>query len=351
MEDNKWQTVHIEAVYPVAEDLVLLDPWSSLPAPFVLRDPAHPEAFVTVLFGRGDAGDRTIRFLLGPRGLRSWLQELEADQADDPNGAEPFISQYDGYYMEMSVDTANLNNFERRIVRGKQHIITFRRQRPGYTLATMIDKTDLEFLRDRLTALRQLIVHKRLPQARPQARIRAEYGLSLPCFDLGPEVREAAPFVWKRSDVLKAGPLLMDEFSDARVRHLPASGDSLELFFFYLPVRGVVTSMLSMAFFLVNLDTGLLEWSEMITPKKNWEQDFLRRLWDFLYSRGSRPESIMTFQINLYCTLAADLRRAGIGLDYTVHGFAADEILESYLRITRPRARDLFNDDTPREPY
>lgn len=351
MEDNNWQTVHIESVYPVAEDLVLLDPWSNMPAPFVLRDPAHPEAFVTVLFEQGEEGARRIRFLLGPRGLRSWLQELEAARADDPDGAEPFICQYDGYYMEMSVDTPNLNNFERSIVRDKKHVITFRRQRPGYILATMIDKTDLEFLRDRLAALRQLIVHKRLPPARPDARIRAEYGLSLPCFDMGATGEEAASFVWRRSDVLKAGPLLIDEFSDARVRHLPASSESLELFFFYLPVRGVVTSMLHMAFFLVNLDSGLLEWSEMITPKKNWEQDFIRLLWDYLYRRGSRPASIMTFQINLYCALAADVRRAGMGLEYSVHGFAADEILESYLRITRPRVRELFNDDAPREPY
>lgn len=351
MEDNTWQTIHLESVYPVAEDLILLDPWCDIPAPFVLRDPARPEAFVVVLFERGPETARSIRFLLGPRGLRSWLQEQEAARADDPNSAEPFISQYDGYFMEVGYDTPNLNNFEQRLTRGKKHVITFRRQRPGYTLATMTDKDELDFLRSLLSALRQLTVHKRLPRAQHGERIHEEYGFSLPCFELGETVTEAAPMVWKRETLLAAGPLLMDEFSDARVRHLPKSHDALELFFFYLPVRGVVTSMLSMSFFLVNLDNGLLEWSEMITPKKGWEKEFISRLWEYFYTRGSRPETVITFQTNLYCALAADLRRAGITAEHTLHGYAADEILESYLRITRPRVRSLFNDHTPREPF
>ena len=347
-----------DALYTVAEDINRFAPWESNIAPFMLIDPAHPDAYVLVVMEDDGEGTSDIRLMLGLTGLRAWLaeQEQEPFADDDVLSADEFVARYDGYYLEVGYNMPNLNSYEKRQLDGREHCITFRRQRPGYGLATIVDNRDFAHLERYLRAILRLLTKCQLnDDASARYRLQRQGGkerFRTAAFLLtedGPV--QTDDFVLTRSEWLQASGCVVDEFTDARVKRLPNDGHVYELYFFYLPLMVSGKSMLPRSFFLVDLETGFIEWSEVILPESGWAETLLRRLWDFFFENGARPDQLLIQNIGAYTALAADLKRAGIHNEYISQSYVGQELLDSYLQATHMKAHQMMADTFPRDPY
>lgn len=349
---------HNDALYTVAEDIDRFAPWESDIAPFMLIDPAHPDAYVLVVIEDDGEGTSDIRLILGLTGLRAWLaeQEQETFEDDDALSAEEFVARYDGYYLEVGYNMPNLNSYEKRQLDGRDHLITFRRQRPGYGLATIVDSRDFAHLERYLRAILKLLTKCQLNEdvsARYQmlqrgGRERFRTAAFL-LTEEGPV--QTDDFVLTRNDWLRPTGCVVDEFTDARVKRLPNDGHIYELYFFYLPLMVASKSMLSRSFFLVDLESGFIEWNEVILSENDWPEQVLRRLWSFFLDNGARPDQVLIQNIGTYAALAADLNRAGIHNEYISHSYVGQELLDSYLQATHMKAHQMMDDSFPRDPY
>lgn len=359
MANDKPEFQHIDTLYTVAEDITRFAPWESGIAPFVLTDPEHPEAYVLVVIEDDGEGTSDIRLVLGLAGIRSWMveQNIAADTDDDNDfSVERFITHYDGYYLEVGYNMANLNSYEKRQLEGREHRITFRRQRPGYSMATIVDNRDYAHLERYLRAILKLLTRQMLGDLTNGVFRLQMHGakemLRAAAFSLGEdEPQPAPPFVLTRDDWLaKQGPHI-DEFSNARVKHLPHDGHLYELFFFYLPMLGASKGELPRAFFLVDLESGFLEWNDVIMSSGDWQEKLLRQLWQFFLDQGTRPQELLIQNINTFCTLAADIQSCGIRVEYLPHSYVGQELLDSYLQATHLKEHQLLGDNSPQDPY
>ena len=159
MTNQFWDQQEMDALFTVAEDIYRFDPWESRIAPFVLQDPHAPEPAVLVVFGKDDTGMRDIRLILGTVGIRNWLLEGSwgfFEDTDIPN-IEDIVNRFEGSYLEVGYNTPNLNNYEKRSNSDRHRPITFRRQRPGFGLASMVDTADYVRLLSYLKAILKLL--------------------------------------------------------------------------------------------------------------------------------------------------------------------------------------------------
>lgn len=357
MSNDQNGQYHIEALYTVAEDIYRFAPWESGYAPFFLIDPVHPDAYVLVVFESDGEGVCDLRLILGLTGLRAWLMEqMEEDVEGAPFSAEEFVNHYEGYYLEVGYNMPNLNNYEKRLLEDRQHSITFRRQRPGYGLATIIDGRDFAHLERYLRAILQLLTRRMLGDITNAAYHlqphNTKHLLTAAAFSLIDGVPAASdPFALSREDWLTKGDGIIDEFSNARVKHLPSSGQMMELYYFYLPVMAGEKGQLPRAYFLADLETGLIVWNEVVLPDDEGTESLLRQLWDHFLEEGQRPERILIQNVNTYSQLAADLKAAGIFCEYIPHSYVGQELLEGYLQATHLRQHQMLDDQFPRDPY
>lgn len=358
MTSEHSETHHIDALFTVAEDIDRFAPWEDDIAPFALIDPAHPEAVVLAVIEDDGEGTHAIRLILGTSGIRTWMLEQAASSEDDDAAisVEEFVNRYDGYYLEVGYNMPNLNSYEKRLLENQTHRITFRRQRPGFGLATIVDGRDYGHLERYLRAILKLLTRQllndtasglfRLDLHGPKEMLRtAAFALT----DDGPVVSE--PFVLTRAMWLETTAPVVDEFTNARVKHLPADGHLYELFFFYLPAMVGNKNNLPRAFFLVDLETGFLEWNEVILDETDWQEKLLRSLWAYFLDQGSRPDEVLISSVNTYCSLAADIRATGIRPEYLPHSYVGQELLESYLQATHLKQHQMMDDTFPRDPY
>ena len=348
---------HIEALYTVAEDIYRFAPWESGFAPFFLIDPLHPDAYVLVVFEDDGEGVSDLRLMLGLDGLRAWLMEqMEEDDGERNFSAEEFVNRYEGYYLEVGYNMQNLNNYEKRQLEGRQHTITFRRQRPGYGLATIVDGRDFAHLERYLRAILQLLTRRMLGDLSNAAyRLEphnARYLLRAAAFSLEdglPPVEGG--FTLTRDKWLEKSDGVIDEFTNARVKHLRQGRQMMELYYFYLPVMAMEKGQLPRAFFLADLETGFIVWNEVMLSDGSWQEDLLRRLWDHFIQEGERPERILIQNVNTYSRLAADFKAAGIFCEYIPHSYVGQELLEGYLQASHLRQHQMMDDQFPRDPY
>lgn len=357
MSNQNWEKRQMEALFTVAEDIDRFAPWESNIAPFVLRDPDHPDATVLVVMGRDDAGVRDIRLILSRTGMRAWLLEDEGGfDDDDVPSIEALVNRYEGYYLEVGYNTPHLNNFEKRLQSDRHRVITFRRQRPGYGPATIVDGRDYEHLLRYLKAILKLLTRQMLGPALARDYYTNLDGfktvLSAASFMMTEDVPEpAAVFELSAKDFYARGPQILDEFTDARVKHMPCDGSNYELYYFYLPTMATEKGGLARAFFLVDLDSGLLEWSDVLLESSDWRDALLRRLWDFFLARGTRPGTMVLQNIDAFTTLSADINRAGIECEYVPHSYVGQELFESYLDAAHVKKHQMMAAHFPKEPY
>lgn len=360
MSNDNNTLLHIDTLYTVAEDVNRFSPWEDGIAPFVLIDPEHPDAYVLVVIETDGEGTSDIRLMLGASGIRTWMIEQDtaglADSEDDDLSVEQFVNRYEGYYLEVGYNMPNLNNFEKRLLDGREQRITFRRQRPGYGLATIVDSRDYAHLERYLRAILKLLARQKLGSAVSDAYRLQMHGphdmLRTAAFTLNDDVpEETAPFVLTRDDWLDYGDMIIDEFTNARVKHLHGDGRIYELFYFYLPQMVAAKGTLPKAFFLVDLETGFLEWNDVIISDSGWQETLLRQLWNFFLEQGARPQEILIQNINTYSNIAADMAAAGIRPVYTPHTYVGQELLDSYLHATHVKQHQMMDDHFPRDPY
>ena len=290
MANETTELRHFDSLYTVAEDITRFAPWESGIAPFVLTDPEHPEAYVLVAIEDDGEGTSDIRLMLGLSGIRSWMVEQSAsEEADEDNADEfsvdRFVGHYDGYYLEVGYNMPNLNSYEKRQLEGRDQRITFRRQRPGYGMATIVDNRDYAHLERYLRAILKLLTRQMLGDLTNGVYRLQMHGaremLRTAAFSLeedGPQPIE--PFVLTRDDWLAKQGGHIDEFTNARVKHLPCDGHLYELYFFYLPMMVAGKGELPRAFFLVDLESGFLEWNDVIMESNDWQEKLLRQLWN-----------------------------------------------------------------------
>lgn len=358
MSNQNWEKQEMDALFTVAEDIYRFDPWESNIAPFVLHDPHTPDQPVLVVFGQDDTGMRDIRFILGTVGIRSWVLEDTWGFFEDteiPN-IEDIVNRFEGCYLEVGYNTPNLNNYEKRTNGDRHRPITFRRQRPGFGLASMVDTVDYVRLLCYLKAILKLLTRGMLGGALNDAYYTdtafSNTMLSAACFALTDEGPTAqAPFVLSRDEALATTPAILDEFSNARVKHLPPDGTSFELYYFYIPTLSNGNGALPRAFFLVDLDTGLLEWNDILIEADHWHEQLLRRLWQFFIDRGRRPDTIILQNLDAFCNLSSDIRRAGIHPEYMRYSYVGQELFESYLEASHIKEYQILANLVPKEPY
>ena len=351
--------LHIDTLYTVAEDINRFSPWEDGIAPFVLIDPEHPEAYVLVVIEDDGEGTSDIRLLLGASGIRTWMieQDNEDDDCDeDELSVEQFVNRYEGYYLEVGYNMPNLNNFEKRLLDGYEQRITFRRQRPGYGLATIVDSRDYAHLERYLRAILKLLARQKLGSTVNDVYRLQMHGpkemLRTAAFLLSDDIpEETSPFVLTQDDWLTVGEPIIDEFTNARVKHLPCEGRIYELFYFYLPQMVAAKGTLPKAFFLADLETGFLEWNDVIISDSGWQETLLRQLWNFFLEQGARPQDLLIQSINTYCSTAADISACGIRPVYTAHTYVGQELLDSYLHATHIKQHQMMDDHFPRDPY
>ncbi|MDO4280574.1 MAG: hypothetical protein Q4C56_02985 [Peptococcaceae bacterium] len=356
MSNDNWEYPHFEALYTVAEDIYRFSPWEIGIEPFVLMDPEHPEAYVVVVFEESGDGVFYVRLLLGAEGLRAWMVEDSLDENDENFVIEEAVGRYEGLYLEVGFNTDDLNNFEKRLTSGRERIITFRRQRPGYGMASIVDSRDYAHLHRYLRAILQLLTRQMLGDhvnATFSSRLDGHQPrFTAAAFALGESVPEPAEdFVFDRKRMMKAQPMAVDEFTNARVMHLEVGDQIMELFYFYLPSMADKKGRLPRAFFLVDLETGFIEWNDVQMADDDWRENLLRALWDYFFEIGERPERLIFSNLSAYVGMRMDCIRAGIFTEWVPHSYIGKEILESYLSATHLKAHQLFEDHFPKEPY
>lgn len=357
MSNEQTERLHIDALYTVAEDISRFAPWEDGIAPFVLIDPEHPEAYVLVVIEDDGEGTSDIRLILGAAGIRAWMVEQDdASAEDDEFSVESFVNRYEGYYLEVGYNMPNLNNFEKRLLDGYEQRITFRRQRPGYGLATIVDNRDYAHLERYLRAILQLLTQQKLGLATNKFYRLRMHGpkdmLQTAAFTLGDGLLELTePFILTQDDWMDHSAPIIDEFTNARVKHLRCDGRMYELFYFYLPQMVSTKGALPKAFFLVDLETGFLEWNDVIVSESGWQEKLLRELWEFFLNLGARPQDLLLQNINTYCSLSEDITAAGIRPVYTPHTYVGQELLDSYLHATHIKQHQMMDDHFPRDPY
>lgn len=359
MSNQNWEKQEMEALFTIAEDIYRFDPWESHIAPFVLHDPHTPDTPVLVVLGQDDAGMRDIRFILGTVGMRSWLLEdgwgFAEEDATIPN-IEDIVNRFEGNYLEVGYKTPNLNNYEKRMNGDRHRPITFRRQRPGYGLASMVDAGEfvrlLRYLKAILKLLTRGMLGREVAAVYHADAVLSGNMLTAAAFTLSDDVPESTtPFVLSRDTALAIAPTILDEFSNARVKHLPPDGSSFELYYFYIPTLSTGGGALPRAFFLVDLDTGLLEWNDILIESNHWHEQLLRRLWQFFIERGHRPDTIILQNLDAFCNLSADIRRAGIHPEYIRFSYVGQELFESYLEASHIKEYQILANLVPKEPY
>ena len=356
----EWEKQQIEALYTTAEDIKRFAPWESDIAPFVLMDASQPDKKVLVVFEEDHEEGLDIRFILSAQGIRAWLQEEVDDTEDfdeeDLPPIEEMVNSYEGDYLEVGYHTSNPNNFEKHHQGSHPELITFRRQRPGCRLSTINRRWDYSAL---LTYLKQTLKVLRLQLAEDATNedfhlnaYSDQTTLQTACFVVNDEgATRQAPFHYGKAEMLRLAEASLDEFSNARVKHLPKSQKMYELFYFYLPANNESNETLPLAVFLVDLDSGLIEWNDVYFNTEKLPETLLRHLWQHFITLGSRPDTIFMQSLRSYCSLAKDMARAGISPQYIEFSYVGQELFDSYVETMHLKAHQLFADRFPKEPY
>ncbi|MFR9292580.1 MAG: hypothetical protein ACLVKS_05350, partial [Peptococcus niger] len=90
------------------------------------------------------------------------------------------------------------------------------------------------------------------------------------------------------------------------------------------------------AVYLVNLDSGAVEWTDVFIERdqgqgKPWQQKLLSRLSQAWINGNSRPAEIFTAQGSLYDQVRADFAAAGISFQFNEDSYVGDDLL-AFLR-------------------
>ena len=358
MNSLEWEKQHIEALYTTAEDIQRFAPWDRDIAPFVMADARHPEKQILVVFEADHDNGMDIRFIVSPQGIRAWILE-EQFHTENFDEAFPSIDElvncYEGDYMEVGFETANPNNFEKRLQGAHPSLITFRRQRPGCRLEMLNRRWEYEellhYMKQTLKVLRVRLGDVSADGEFALHALQASTILQTASFLVDEKgATRQAPFVFTRTDFLALLPAVLDEFSNARVKHLLPSQKVYELFYFYLPSENSGKEMLPLAVFLVDLESGLIEWNDVFFEAEHLAETFLRHLWAHFIALGHRPETIMIQNLRCYRTFARDMLRAGIAPQYIDFSYVGQELFESYVETMRLKEHQLLADRFPRDP-
>lgn len=332
-----------DELYEMAEDVIRLDPWSRQVAPFVLR--ADDEAYLVVFEKDGERD--AVRFLCGISGLRGYLYD---DAADNRYRAEAYVRQFDGHYLEMQSGVTALSSYERKLLNERERRIVFRAQTPGALPTSIV--VERPRLLQLLKAVRTLLLRSlETPLAR--ARVHDKMVFAAPAYRLDDgQVVEDGDWTVKQAALLAADPAQVDAFTAARLLRLPSDEQVYELFFFYLPIATDETgpAVYPMTFFLVNLDSGLIEWSEVVLPRPEWPKRLLRGLWRYFIEENVRPARIFTYHTRLFCALAQDCRAAGVAFEKIGHSYVGEELLAAYLKMAHIREKRFLEERVPQDP-
>lgn len=305
--------------FTLAEDILRLDPWRRLPTDqLLLLEPAeNPHAFVAVAFA-ADSGRRDLSFLLGDGGIRAHLD------LKHKSGAEGRVAEFEQHRLLVSSGDIDLSDDERDL-RSDEPAIALRRQSPGSPAAPIREATDLTYLIRFLRALRHILCHE---TDIPRTRLDSLRRLTVPAWRLVNDKPQRVEN--RRLDPFTPAPRRrnhIDEFTNYRISRLPIDADERELFLYYLPLSDTISPR---AFFLVNLESGMIEWN-CVWPGDNWMQPVLRRLYKHFERSGTVPDAILTANISVYNALFQDLNDAGIYFEPIPESFVADELVNTYI--------------------
>lgn len=342
-----------DALADAAEDLKRFSPWEDDFAPFVLLSDNQPP--VMVVFEEGDDNERDIRFILDQDGLRSFCFEEDLD-FDQPS-ATAIVNAYEGHYYNIGYSSKDMTAFERNLSIGRKEPLRFYVQKPSHSPETLTNQSDYEALLSHAKHLLRLFSRQilRAQDTQDAFNLATNTGgkvVSAACYRLSGEGAERIDdYTLRYQDFLRLAPACTDEFSNARVGHLRPTADEYELFRLYLPAKLAGSSKLAQVIFLVNLESGYIEYNDLIPVGNNWAEDIVRSLWKNFLDEGKRPLTLYISSLPLYTAIGESLRRAKINPQFLQPSFVAEEIIDTYLGAMSLDRYDLLKGTMVHNPF
>lgn len=338
-----------EELYAASEDVMRLDPWERLVQPFVLKRAATPDAFVLVAFEREDSA-KQVRLFSSAEGVRMWLRQ---DSLGDETTTGQFTRRMDGNYLEVVQDPPAFNVYEKQQLLGRDLKLVFREKRPGQPLISVTDEARMDQLLHYMKAVRKVLMRAEETPQTQKVWLQATTNFTAPAYILEDgQIVAKESFSLRLTERQKPAPPVLDEFTLARMARLPMDEDQYELFFFYLPM---VTHRDGDAYypvtgFLVNLVNGVIEWSEVLVPAPGWHETLLRKLVKFWLTREARPGRVLCAHAGQFQTLSGDFRKAQIPFEKIAQSYVGDELMASYLKMSRIKEKHFEQMNVPIEP-
>lgn len=337
-----------EQLFSVSEDVMRLDPWERQIKPFVLKRSSAPDKFVLVAFER-EKDAKHVRLLADTEGVRNWLGQ---DGLGTESPTQQFTRRMDGNYLEVVQDPPGRNAYEKQRLLTRDLKLVFREKRPGQPLASVTEAVQLEQLLHYMKAVRKVLTRI---DAQPQSKtwLKPAPNMTVPAyvFEDG-QILTQETMTFRLTDWRKPTVPILDEFTLARLARLPQDEDQYELFFFYLPMvtQRDGASYYPVTGFLVSLTTGIIEWSEVLIPAPGWQERLLRKLGDFWLARDARPGRILCAHAGQFQDLSGDFRKMHIPYEKILQSYVGDELMASYLKMSRIKEKQYEQLDVPVEP-
>lgn len=334
-----------EKFFSVAEDIMRLDPWSRDMEPIALCPQEGTDHMMVVVFIK-DGDERVVRFIRNRRALRTWLEAMHRDGEGDMLA---LISQVEDDYNEVVQDPDQMNGYEKKQNEERDMPIVCRKKRPGQPLVSF-SNTELEGLLPYLRALRKVLALDHQNDA-PRYIASEKVLLQAYHFENG-KVEALAPIELRPFERQQTNKTYLDEFTLARLARTATDDEQYELFYFYLPMvhQHEGRSYFPMTAFLVNLNTGVINWSEVLMPKPGWEEALLRKLSQYFFEEEIVPGRILCARLNWYESFAEDMRRSYIPFEKISKTYIGDELTESYVKMAHLKGRYFEQLLIPFEP-
>lgn len=335
-----------EALANAAEDISRFSPWEMDLAPFMMCQDEDGEG-VVVVFEEGESKERAVRFILGASGIKSFCLEGEMDP-DEPSG-EAIVAAYEGHYYEIGYNMKAMTSFEKAMSGERKDALRFHYQRQGASPVTITDTEDYDKLTHLVKDLLRLFSRQLLNSHDTHSvfSINSQSQgnmLTLARYLVSDECARTSDYTLLYKDFIAPGAPLADEFTDARVAHLRPTADEYELFYLYVPTRFAGSSVLSQVVFLVNLESGFIEYNDAMPLGPKWQEKLLRGIYGYFLEEKKRPQTLYLSSQPCYHALATSLMRAKIHPVYLQESFVAEEILDTYLEAMHLDRYDLLKD-------
>lgn len=318
--------VALQEVLILAEDVYRLAPWDRLPDNqlYLFVPEEDPDAWVSVYFSK-DAPASCIYFNLATSGLRSQLDFMTLE------GAERMVAEYDRHAYVVQFDEDNHSSQANSELDIGIFLVS-----PGEPWRFVEDEQSLTYISRFLSSLRQ-IFHQGQPVIGGSYVIDEKHDqlsslLTVPQWHVGLKTLTYDGLVsFNPFEVYDMSSSQLDEFTLERLKRLPPSLNDYELYFFYLRILSAEhDQMFPRVYFLVNLESGEIEWTHVISKKKNSETLLLREIFNHFFKIGRRPNVIFISNDRLYERVAVTFEEAAIDVEPITMSYVADELMTAY---------------------